>query len=141
MTEETFDDRRDGGEWRGPRSADGGERLPAAHSLADFFRMIEEGGFDQEVAAALQDAAAKMEDMAADTGAKVKATLQINVDISRDPDGIYFLLGAYKIKLPETKRPRSIAWLTPENRFTPNKPKQGNLFGAPRPVGDSSTRY
>ena len=35
---------------------------------------------------------------------------------------------------PKTPRDRSIAWSTPSNNFTPENPRQGNLFGRPRDV-------
>jgi hypothetical protein len=135
MDDEHFDDTLAAdGTSLGPVAADGRRRNPGAHSLADFFRMIEAGAFDRDVAEALLGAAAKMEDYAAESGAKIKATLTVAVEIVRDPDGLYFLTGSYKIKLPEPKRPRSLAWLTDDNRFTPNKPNQSQLFGELRDV-------
>jgi hypothetical protein len=133
--DDRMDDRQtEAGDWTGPIAADGARRYPGAHSLADFFRMIEAGQFDTDCADALQDAAATLEELAAANPSKIKASLEIKVEIVRDPDGIYFLTGAYKIKLPEIKRARSIAWLSPDNRFTPNRPNQGHLFGDLRDV-------
>jgi hypothetical protein len=135
MTDDRLDDSQEAdGSYKGPRAADGARRHPAAHSLADFFRMIEAGAFDRDVAIALQDAAATIEDMAADRPGKIKAQLTLTVDIVREGDGLYFLTGAYRIKLPEAKRARSVAWLTDQNEFTPNKPHQGHLFGDLRDV-------
>lgn len=117
------------------RAADGGLRYPAAHSLADFIRMQEDGQFDADVAHELNELAADMEQLAEDTGqGKLKAKLTITVDITRDPAGFYVFAAKHTIKRPEEKRKQSVGWVTDENKFTPNKPRQGNLFGTVRDV-------
>lgn len=117
------------------RAADGGQRYPAAHSLADFIRMQEDGQFDADVAFDLNELARDMEQLAQDTGqGKLKAKLTITVDISRDPSGLYLFNAKHAIKRPDEKRKQSVGWVTPDNKFTPNKPHQGNLFGTVRDV-------
>lgn len=116
-------------------AADGGTRYPAAHSLADFIRMQEDGQFDADVAFDLNELAAELEQLAEDTGqGKLKAQLTIKVDIVRDPAGFYVFAATHAIKRPTEKRKQSVGWVTEDNKFTPNKPRQGNLFGTVRDV-------
>src|SRR5690606_18541628 len=117
------------------RAADGGQRYPAAHSLADFIRMQEDGQFDADVAFDLNELAAELEQLAEDTGqGKLKATLNIKVEIERDPAGFYVFAASHTIKKATEKRKQSVGWVTEDNKFTPNKPRQGNLFGTVRDV-------
>lgn len=125
----------DTGEIIEQRAADGGQRYPAAHSLADFIRMQEDGQFDADVAFELNELAGDLEELAEATGqGKLKAQLQITVDIVRDPAGFYVFSANHKIKRPVEKRKQSVGWVTEDNKFTPNKPRQGNLFGTVRDV-------
>lgn len=117
------------------RPADGGQRHPAAHSLADFIRMQEDGQFDADVAFDLNELAGELEELAEATGqGKLKAKLTITIDIQREPAGHYVFAAKHAIKRPEEKRRQSVGWVTEENKFTPNKPRQGNLFGTVRDV-------
>ena len=117
------------------KAADGGQRYPAAHSLADFIRMQEDGQFDADVAFDLNELAADLEQLAQDTGqGKVKAQLNIKIDIIREPAGLYVFAAQHTIKRPSEKRKQSVGWVTEDNKFTPNKPRQGNLFGSVRDV-------
>lgn len=116
-------------------SADGGRRHPAARSLADFFRMMEDGQFDADVAADLQELAGDLENMVLNGGnGRLTAELNLKVKIIREPDGFYILDPSYTIKRPKEKRRRSVAYLTDDNAFTPNMPRQGHLFGTVRDV-------
>lgn len=116
------------------RAADGGQRYPAARSLAEFIRMLEDGQFDADVANDLNELAADMEDLSRTSTGKVKAKLTITVDIVREPAGHYVMATGYKIARPAEKRRQSVGWVTADNFFTPNKPHQGNLFGTIRDV-------
>lgn len=130
---EAFD--KETGEITEQIAADGGQRYPAAHSLADFMKMQEDGQFDADVAFDLNELAAEMEQVAAETGqGKLKAKLTVTVDITRDPAGFYIFAAKHVIKRPDVKRKQSIGWVTEENKFTPNKPRQGHLFGTIRDV-------
>ena len=123
------------GELIDPPAADGVARHPAAHSLADFIRMQEDGQFDADVAFDLNALAADLEEIAESTGqGKVKAKLTITIDITREPAGHYVFAAKHVIKRPEEKRRQSVGWVTEDNKFTPNKPRQGNLFGTVRDV-------
>ncbi|QUT04027.1 hypothetical protein KFK14_12810 [Sphingobium phenoxybenzoativorans] len=116
-------------------AADGGQRYPAAHSLADFIRMQEDGQFDADVAFDLNELAADLEELAEASGqGKLKATLNIKIEIARDPAGFYVFAASHTIKRPTEKRKQSVGWVTEDNKFTPNKPRQGNLFGTVRDV-------
>lgn len=118
------------------RAADGGRMFPAANSLADFMRFLEDGQFDADVTTALCELNAQMEHVsqARGGGSKVKGKVVITVDLVRETEGHYMLSADFTVKPPKEPRPRSVAWLTPDNRFTPNKPNQGSLFGTVRDV-------
>lgn len=117
-------------------AADGGRLHPTANSLADFVRMIEDGQFDADVTFDMREMATEMENLFAANGGKLKATIDIKIELTREPDGFYLIGAKHKIKLPEPARKRSVAWLTDENLFTPNMPRQGQFFG----VRDVSAR-
>ena len=117
-------------------AADGGRLHPTANSLADFMRMLEDGQFDADVTYDLRELSTDMEEMFRASGGKLKATLTIKVVMTREIDGFYMLASSYQIKRPNETRPRSVAWLTDDNLFSPNKPNQGQMFG----VRDVSAR-
>lgn len=115
-------------------AADGGRLHPTANSLADFVRFIEDGQFDADVTYDLRELAADMENLFMAQGGKLKATLTIKIDLTREVEGFYVLAASHTVKKPTENRKRSVAWLTDDNLFTPNKPGQGALFGTVRDV-------
>lgn len=134
----TYDDEIDPqtGEVIGPQAADGSRSMPAAHSLADFLRMLNQGEFDAEVSDALIAHNEEIENIVLNQGvaAKIKSKLTITVDIERTADGFYLLSPDFAIKMPKIKRQRTLSYLTGDNKFTPNAPRQGQLFGQIRDV-------
>lgn len=110
-------------------AADGGRLHPTANSLADFVRMIEDGQFDADVTYDMREMATEIENMFQAHGGKLKATVDIKIELTREVDGFYLISAKHKIKLPEQPRKRSVAWLTEENLFTPNMPRQAQFFG------------
>lgn len=115
-------------------AADGGRLHPTCNSLADFVRMLEDGQFDADVTSDLRDLAEALEDLFMAQGGKLKATLNIKIELTREIDGYYLIAASHSIKKPTENRKRSLAWLTDNNLFTPNKPNQGSLFGTVRDV-------
>lgn len=115
-------------------AADGGRLHPTANSLADFIRMIEDGQFDADVTYDMREMATEIENLFAAHGGKLKATVDIKIELTREVDGFYLIAAKHKIKMPEPARKRSVAWLTEENLFTPQMPRQGALFGTVRDV-------
>lgn len=118
-------------------AADGNRLVPAAGTLADFIRMLEDGQFDADVQFDLQELAGDMQNEQMAGNLKPKAKLTITVDIELEPTGngpVFYFRAAHKITQASLKRSRSIAWATEDNRFTPNKPHQGVLFGKMRDV-------
>lgn len=116
------------------QAADGGRRHPSVTTLTDLIHMLEDGQFNQDCADALREMTESMEEIGGAAGAKIKGKVVVTVDIERQHDGVYFFTPSLAIKLPQEKRGRTIGWATPDNRFTPNKPNQGNLFGTIREV-------
>lgn len=116
------------------RAADGGRRYPAATTLTDLVFMLNDGTFNHDCAAKLQGFSADMEERGIDTGKKVKGKITLTIEVEREHDGVYFFTPSIAFKLPPENVARTIGWVTEDNRFTPNKPGQGNLFGTVREV-------
>ena len=121
------------------KGADGRARYPSVSSLTDLIQMLNDGKFNQDCIDKLGEFSADMEEMGCDTERKVKGKIVLTIEVDRETDGIYFFTPSIKFKLPEEKGQRTIGWVTPDNRFTPNKPHQGNLFGTIREVGGDRT--
>lgn len=110
-----------------PRAADGRSLRPAASTFGQFIGLLEDGQFDADVATDLKDMAAELQDHAATQGsAKGKLTVEIDFKVEK---GMFTIAAKYKVKMPEQSRGKSVAWTTEDNRFTPHKPNQGQLFG------------
>jgi len=114
--------------------ADGRRRYPAVSTLTDLIHMLNDGQFNYDCADALGECAEKMECLGCDTGKKQKAKIVLTVEVEREADGIYFFTPSLAVKLPQEKAARTIGWVTKDNKFTPNRPGQGNLFGTIRDV-------
>jgi len=109
---------------------------PSARTFVDFVRMLEHGELDQKLSDELRNIEAHLSNHAHEFGGgKAKGKLTLTVDFELK-GGVYELQADFKVKLPELKRPRTIAWATPNNNFTPQDPKQLTMFGGPRKVQD-----
>lgn len=110
-----------------PPAADGRPLRPAASTFGQFIGFLEDGQFDADVAADLKEMAAQLQDIASTQGsAKGKLTVEIDFKVN---NGMFVIGAKHKIKMPEEIRAASVAWTTEDNRFTPHKPNQGQLFG------------
>lgn len=110
-----------------PSAADGGRLRPAASTFGQFIGFLEDGQFDADVAADLKNMAAELQDIAAQQGvAKGKLTVTIDFKVE---NAMFIIAANHKIKMPDPTRAKSVAWTTEDNRFTPHKPNQGQLFG------------
>ena len=116
------------------QAADGGRRYPAVTTLTDLIFMLNDGAFNQNSTDKLGPFAADMEELGCDTGKKVKGKITLTIEVEREADGVYFFTPSMKVSLPPEKVGRTIGWVTDDNRFTPNKPGQGHLFGTVREV-------
>lgn len=110
-----------------PPAADGRALRPAASTFGQFIGILEDGQFDADVALALKEMAAGLQDVASTQGT-AKGKLTVEIDFKVD-NGMFVIAAKHKVKMPEEVRPRSVAWTTEDNRFTPHKPNQGQLFG------------
>lgn len=115
-------------------AADGGRRYPSVTTLTDLIHMLNDGTFNQNCADKLRGFSADMEELGCDTGKKVKGKITLTIEVEREHDGVYFFTPQLALKLPPEKVSRTIGWVTDDNRFTPNKPGQGNLFGTVREI-------
>ena len=108
-------------------AADGRPLRHAASTFGQFIAFLEDGQFDADVAFDLKEMAADLQDKAAQQGsAKGKLTIEIDFKVE---NGMFIVAAKHKIKTPDPVRPKSVAWTTEDNRFTPHKPNQGQLFG------------
>lgn len=119
------------------KAADGGARYPAVTQLTDLIFMLNDGEFNAACAEKLKTFATDLEEIGCDTGKKVKGRIAVTIEVEREADGIYFFTPQIKLTTPTEKHGRTIGWVTEDNRFTPNKPRQGNLFGTVREVTPS----
>jgi len=118
------------------RALDGQPLAKTANSFADFIRMVENGQFDADVQYELKEAAETMENLILDGAKKVKTTLTVQIEISREAGKQFYEIGAkFKVKTPEQPRQKSVAWLTDNNVFTPNQPQQKQMFGVREVIG------
>lgn len=116
------------------RAADGTARYPAVTTMTDLIQMLRDGQFNLDVAEDIQKFSEAMEERGCETERKVKGKITLTIDVERETDGIYFFTPDLTFKLPKVPHGRTIGWVTGDNRFTPNKPHQGNLFGTMRDV-------
>lgn len=116
------------------QAADGSPRYPSVTTLTDLVHMLNDGQFNADCAEKLRQFSADMEELGVDSGKKVKGKIALTIDVEREHDGVYFFTPQLAFKLPPESHGRTIGWVTDDNRFTPNKPRQGNLFGTVRDV-------
>jgi hypothetical protein len=121
------------------RAADGGRLHPAASTLGEFLNLLEEGQFGADVYHDLKDLAADMHATAIQSGGKAKGEVTIKLKFSME-GAVFYISPTHSIKVEQPKRARSLMWTTEDNRFTPNKPHQGSLFGVRDMSGSSEVR-
>lgn len=127
----------DTGELLEIQAADGSPRYPSVTTMTDLVHMLNDGQFNADCADNLKSFAADMEERGCDSGKKVKGKIALTIEVEREHDGVYFFTPQLKLTLPPENHGRTIGWVTEDNRFTPNKPRQGNLFGTVRDVSTS----
>lgn len=122
-----------------PPPADGHPASPAARTFDSFVRLLEDGALNAELSDQLRAINEDLNQHAIAYGGKPKAKLTIDIDFTMD-GGVFMIQSRFKTKLPEAPRARTIAWGTAAHDFTPNNPKQGQLFGVRDPAGDGAVR-
>lgn len=120
------------------QAADGGMRYPSVVTLTDLINLLGDGTFNQSVADEIHAFSADLESIGCDEGKKVKGAITLKIEVEREQDGIYYLKPDLTFKLPKQPRGRTLAWVTPDNRLTPNRPRQGNFFGTMRDVSSET---
>ena len=110
-----------------PPAADGKPLRPAASTFGQLIGFLEDGQFDADVALDLKGMVEDLHNVAATQGS-AKGKLTVEIDFKLD-NGMFIIAAKHKVKLPDQARPKSVAWTTEDNRFTPHKPNQGQLFG------------
>lgn len=113
------------------RAADGGALIPAANTLTDLLMMLRDGAFNAETSEPMKEFALKLEAAGVDAGKKAKGKITISIDVEFDPDREFSVLTpSLAFKLPARKYGSTAAWFTSDGRLSPNKPRQGVLFGS-----------
>lgn len=116
-------------------AADGGRRYPAASTLSDLLMMLKDGQFNADSVEPLKEFATKLESAGIDGNRKVKGKITLAIEVEFDPTREFSVLTpSLAFKLPVEKHGATVAWFTSDGRLSPNKPRQGNLFGTIREV-------
>lgn len=106
-----------------------------ARTFCDFMKMLEDGRLAADLSDDLRDLNAEMNNHAQTYGGTVKGKMTITLDFTL-AKGSFDIVADVKTVKPQAKRDRSIAWSTPDNNFSPDNPRQMQLFGPPRGVAD-----
>lgn len=115
------------------------EDLRGARSFSQFIQMLDDGRFNAELTDALRQINAEMKNHAQIFGGKCRGALTLKVEFTFEK-GYFEIAPSFDTKLPKVKRNPTIAWSTSGDEFTPENPKQMNLFGKPRDVTDVDVR-
>ncbi len=99
----------------------------AAKGFNSFLQTLEDGQFHNELSNELRDLNAEMNNHAINYGLAAKAKITITIDIVLK-NGVFDIMADKKITPPKAPRQRSILWSTPGNNFTPQNPKQQDMF-------------
>lgn len=110
------------------RAADGAPLAPAANSLSDLIRFLEDGQLNADATVALKELNSDMCNAAIESGGKSKGKLVLTLDFSLEGN-VFSIASKFKTDVPESKRPKSVMWATQDGRFTPHNPRQTELFG------------
>ena len=108
-------------------------RAPTVTSFGQFIQMLEDGTLHGDLTQALEDIAASLNDRAMMEGPKrkQKGKLSLTIDFSLE-GGIFEIDAKHTVKLPQEPRGKSIMWSNSSNQFTPQNPRQINMFDGPR---------
>lgn len=110
------------------RAADGRALAPTATLLSQFIAVMGEGEFDRVMADVLTELVSALRDYATAGDGTAKGKLTVNLGVKLE-GGAFFIEPTYKTTLPTDKFARALMFATDDNRFTPNPPLQGQLFG------------
>lgn len=104
-------------------------RLHTLPTFDQFVRVLEDGAVNGDMSKALKEMAEKLTDYSQDYGAK-KVTGSITLKLDFILEGAVFEINS-KIteKHPEEPRGRTVLWTTDNNLFTPQNPRQRDMFG------------
>jgi len=110
------------------RAADGRALAPIASTLSQFIAVLGEGEFDRAMAGVLTNMVEALRDAATAGDGTAKGSISIKLAIKREANA-FFIDPTYTVTTPKDKFGRAMMFATEDNRFTPNPPNQGQLFG------------
>ncbi len=108
-----------------------------ARSFSQFLLMLEDGGLNADLSEVLRDLNAHMNNHIMNYGGTPKGSITLKIDFAL-VKGVFDIKAKYSVTKPEADRPRSIAWSTPGNNFSPDNPRQMTLF--PKAVRDVTSQ-
>ena len=115
-----------------------GFNTSAIKNFAQFVQLLEDGKLNEDLTAQLLTIAETLSDYGATFG-KAKGKLTLSIEFNLD-HGVFDIRSKFDTKLPQEARSKSIFWITGDNEFTPENPRQGQLFGKTvRDVAESTT--
>lgn len=103
--------------------------MPAeeTRSFSQFVAALEDGQLHAELTDDLKRIAEECNNHQINYGGTAKAKMSLTIEFTLEK-GVFEIKASCATKLPKPPRGRSIMWTTPENRFTPQNPRQGQLF-------------
>lgn len=110
-----------------PVAADG-RALPTAHTFSQFLQLVEDGDFHGDLSDALRRISTAMSQYVIDHGGKPTAKLKIGFEFKLD-NGVFEIRATFDETLPKAPRGKTVVWSTRDNHFTPQNPKQMQMFG------------
>lgn len=136
MADEAFD--KDTGEILPTRAADGRPLPPAAATLADTIRLLNDGQFDLDASAELRELVRKIADHAENGKGVAKGSISIKLDIKM-MNGAHVVTPVLKVNAPTPDQPGTLLFGHEDGRLSRDRPDQGVFFGA-RMVADNPDR-
>lgn len=98
-----------------------------SRGFAWFLQQIANGAFHQELSEGLRDLNAALNQHVQDFGGQPKGKINIQIGFKLDK-GVFQIEASQEIKKPKRPGAGAIMWSTPGNNFTPNNPRQLNMF-------------
>lgn len=99
----------------------------AARTFDRFIAMLEDGDFNADLSEELKRISEELQSFQENFGGKPKAQLAITVKFTLD-GAVFDIVSDFKTTLPHAKRAKSVAWAAPDGTFSPENPRQMNLF-------------
>lgn len=108
-------------------------RAPTIRDFATFLKVLEDGKANLRFTKELEALAEAMDNHAFNHSSKTKGKITLTFDFTLN-GGIYEILSKIAVKHPAEPSGRSVLWLGPDNQFSPQNPRQTDMFAGPRKI-------